>query len=302
MAIQPELLNSFTNLQNSIWQSVSMTVSEAANQAVNFSSPLCTSAPSSDLYGELSQPYLVIQFSFANMPENAQVLLLNQENFASFAQAVTGSPVEAVDENAIAEVRPSLEAFVQGLCLAVGNLRNDAFVSSGLSIRFQIFSFPPNFQRANDLIRTNIALNIEETSATLIWLVDSETASLISGFEAESAPAGPAPFEAVEPTSFRFSGVPQQTDPNHGLEILMDIPLEISVELGRVKMPVRDVVDLTAGSIVEIDKAAGEPVDVLVNGRLVAKGEVVVIEDNFGVRITEILSQQERLQRLNEAA
>ena len=82
----------------------------------------------------------------------------------------------------------------------------------------------------------------------------------------------------------------------------MDIPLEISVELGRMKMQVRDVVDLAAGSIVEIDKAAGEPVDVLVNGRLVAKGEVVVIEDNFGVRITEILSPNERLQRLNEAA
>jgi flagellar motor switch protein FliN/FliY len=82
----------------------------------------------------------------------------------------------------------------------------------------------------------------------------------------------------------------------------MDIPLEISVELGRVKMMVRDVVELSTGSIVEIEKAAGEPVDVLVNGRLVAHGEVVVIEDNFGVRITEILNPNERLSKLGEVA
>jgi flagellar motor switch protein FliN/FliY len=62
------------------------------------------------------------------------------------------------------------------------------------------------------------------------------------------------------------------------------------------------VVELGTGSIVEIDKAAGEPVDVMVNGRLVARGEVVVIEDNFGVRLTEILNPQERLQRLGEVA
>jgi flagellar motor switch protein FliN/FliY len=78
------------------------------------------------------------------------------------------------------------------------------------------------------------------------------------------------------------------------MEVLLDVPLEISVELGRVKMMVREVLDLGTGSIIEVDKAAGEPVDVMVNGRLVAKGEVVVIEDNFGVRVTEILNPAER--------
>jgi flagellar motor switch protein FliN/FliY len=81
----------------------------------------------------------------------------------------------------------------------------------------------------------------------------------------------------------------------------MDVPLEISVELGRVKMMVRDVLELGSGAIIEIDKAAGEPVDVMVNGTLVARGEVVVIEDNFGVRITEIVSV-ERPTRLGEVA
>ena len=75
----------------------------------------------------------------------------------------------------------------------------------------------------------------------------------------------------------------------HNLNIVMDIPLEVSVELGRKRMSIREILDMGAGSIVELDKIAGEPVDLLVNGRLVARGEVVVIEDNFAVRITEIV-------------
>lgn len=78
----------------------------------------------------------------------------------------------------------------------------------------------------------------------------------------------------------------------------MDIPLNVSVELGRTRKPIRDILDLSSGSIVELDKLAGEPVDILVNSKLIAKGEVVVIEENFGVRVTDILSQAERIQKL----
>jgi len=70
------------------------------------------------------------------------------------------------------------------------------------------------------------------------------------------------------------------------------------VELGRVTMLIRELLEVGTGSIVELQKAAGEPVEVLVNGRLIARGEVVVVEDNFAVRITEILSPAERIQRL----
>ncbi|MDK2598922.1 flagellar motor switch protein FliN [Bacillus stercoris] len=72
--------------------------------------------------------------------------------------------------------------------------------------------------------------------------------------------------------------------------MLLDIPLSITVELGRTKRSVKEILELSAGSIIELDKLAGEPVDILVNQRIVAKGEVVVIEENFGVRVTDILS------------
>lgn len=82
------------------------------------------------------------------------------------------------------------------------------------------------------------------------------------------------------------------------LELLMDIPLQVTVELGRTKRTVQEILELAPGSVVELDKLAGEPVDILVNNKLIAKGEVVVIEENFGVRVTEILSQWDRLQKL----
>ncbi|MCP3762002.1 flagellar motor switch phosphatase FliY [Domibacillus sp. A3M-37] len=83
------------------------------------------------------------------------------------------------------------------------------------------------------------------------------------------------------------------------LNMLFDIPLQVTVELGRTNRNVKDILELTSGSIIELDKLAGEPVDVLVNNRLVAKGEVVVIEENFGVRITNIASPADRLKNLN---
>ncbi|WP_425061357.1 flagellar motor switch phosphatase FliY [Sporomusa carbonis] len=103
---------------------------------------------------------------------------------------------------------------------------------------------------------------------------------------------------AVQPVQFaplKPSGTPG-TDTNIGL--IMDVPLQITVELGRTRKLIRDILELTPGSIVELDKLAGEPVDILVNGKLIAKGEVVVIDENFGVRITDIVSPLERANNL----
>jgi len=94
------------------------------------------------------------------------------------------------------------------------------------------------------------------------------------------APAAPAP--------------PLSQSGETGLGRVRDIPLEVTVELGRTRLLIRDIMDLSAGSIIELDKIAGEPVDLFANGMLVARGEVIVIDDNFGVRVTEIITAQER--------
>lgn len=86
-----------------------------------------------------------------------------------------------------------------------------------------------------------------------------------------------------------------QGEINKNLEILMDIKLQLTVELGRTELPIKKVLELTRGSIIELEKVAGEPVELYANGKLVAHGEVVVIEDNFGLRITSITEPEDRL-------
>ncbi len=103
----------------------------------------------------------------------------------------------------------------------------------------------------------------------------------------------------VQPVRFSsFDNAPQVTGDGKNLDLLMDIKLKLTVELGRTEMPIKKVLELARGSVIELDKIAGEPVELYANGKLIANGEVVVIEDNFGLRITSILSPDHRLKNL----
>ncbi|WP_035710754.1 flagellar motor switch phosphatase FliY [Salibacterium aidingense] len=110
---------------------------------------------------------------------------------------------------------------------------------------------------------------------------------------------GQNPSRNVQAAEFSsFEGPSLNENESKNLNMLMDIPLEVTVELGRTQRSIKDILDFTQGSIIELDKLAGEPVDILVNQKLVAKGEVVVIDENFGVRVTDIVSQADRIKKL----
>lgn len=102
--------------------------------------------------------------------------------------------------------------------------------------------------------------------------------------------------QPVQFANFNQSSFMQADQTN--LNLLLDIPLKVTVELGRTQKQIKDILELSQGSIIELDKLAGEPVDILVNNKLIAKGEVVVIDENFGVRVTDIVSQWDRIQKL----
>lgn len=105
-----------------------------------------------------------------------------------------------------------------------------------------------------------------------------------------------ASVQTAQFSSFDEIELPQTERRN--LDMLLDIPLQVTVELGRTRRAVQDILELSSGSIIELDKLAGEPVDIHVNNKLIAQGEVVVIDENFGVRVTEIISQSDRLKNL----
>jgi flagellar motor switch protein FliN len=123
------------------------------------------------------------------------------------------------------------------------------------------------------------------------------------GTDLESDAGGEATIVKDAPAKHVF---PQFQNPAPGtkavhedLDLILDIPVQITVELGRTRMPIKNVLQLSQGSVVELEGLAGERLDVLVNGCLIAQGEVVVVNDRFGIRLTDIVTPSERLRRLN---
>jgi flagellar motor switch protein FliN/FliY len=100
-----------------------------------------------------------------------------------------------------------------------------------------------------------------------------------------------------------FSGAPPSSEiPISDINRVLDIPVQLSVELGRTRVPIKHILQLGQGSVVELDALAGEPMDVLVNGYLIAQGEVVVVNDKFGIRLTDIVTPSERMRRLSRGS
>ena len=122
---------------------------------------------------------------------------------------------------------------------------------------------------------------------------------------AKPEPAGPSSAHTLDPeeTAELLRGEPDRSDTGadslvRDLEFLYDVPLQVSVEVGRARILLKDLLQMGEGYVVELDKMAGEPLDLYVNGRLIARGEAVRIGDKFGIKLTEVVSQSDRLEKL----
>ncbi len=110
----------------------------------------------------------------------------------------------------------------------------------------------------------------------------------------ETAPMRGTPAPIFE----QFSGSGARSEAPNDIELILDIPVQLTVELGRTKIAIKNLLQLAQGSVVELDGLAGEPMDVLINGCLIAQGEVVVVNDKFGIRLTDIITPSERIRKL----
>jgi flagellar motor switch protein FliN/FliY len=129
-------------------------------------------------------------------------------------------------------------------------------------------------------------------------------AALDDGRAGAGAPPAAAAQASVTPAAFaNFAAGPGAAAvpaAGNDINMILDIPVQLTVELGRTKIPIRNILQLAQGSVVELDALAGEPMDVLVNGFLIAQGEVVVVNDKFGIRLTDIVTPSERMRRLSK--
>lgn len=142
------------------------------------------------------------------------------------------------------------------------------------------------------------AASIEKESDLNEKQTEQPAAEYIQHEETQQAEPVHVPVE-VQPASFsEFEHVSSPQGDSRNLDMLLDIPLQVTVELGRTRRTVQEILALSSGSIIELDKLAGEPVDILINSKLIAKGEVVVIDENFGVRVTDIISPRDRINKL----
>ena len=117
--------------------------------------------------------------------------------------------------------------------------------------------------------------------------------------ESKPQPATEIQAEQVAPASFTNFAPTGASTAGNDINMILDIPVQLTVELGRTRIPIKHILQLAQGSVVELDALAGEPMDVLVNGYLIAQGEVVVVNDKFGIRLTDIVTPSERMRRLS---
>jgi flagellar motor switch protein FliN/FliY len=231
---------------------IARTAAEAALAVLPTSRELVIGAPTVATGRELTTGQAVTaRFSGAAVGE--VVVVVGQD----LADALRESPIGELDLTAA--VRPACEAAARAfgpVVLDPGQLMEPAVALSAIAAKEGSIAVP--------------LLDGGEVRAVL--------ALALSPWPAEDGPGGVAR-RAAGTTAIRG-----------GLDMLHDVEMEVSAELGRTRMSVRELLSLTPGAIVELDRAAGSPADLLVNGRLIARGEVVVIDENFGIRITEIVS------------
>jgi flagellar motor switch protein FliN/FliY len=137
-------------------------------------------------------------------------------------------------------------------------------------------------RRQNDDLADEWAAALEEAKGTPMPVGTAAGAEMFQSLPGASTVSGPAPAR-------------------NEIDMIMDIPVQLTVELGRTRIPIKHILQLAQGSVIELEALAGEPMDVLVNGCLIAQGEVVVVNDKFGIRLTDIVTPSERVRRLRRS-
>ncbi len=128
----------------------------------------------------------------------------------------------------------------------------------------------------------------------------AEWAAALAEAKPEVASEVQSATEQASPVAFNNFSSPGTSAAGNDINMILDIPVQLTVELGRTRIPIKHILQLAQGSVVELDAMAGEPMDVLVNGYLIAQGEVVVVNDKFGIRLTDIVTPSERMRRLSK--
>lgn len=230
----------------------------------------------------------------------------------AMAEKILGRPpgAEGLAGQDVERVGKGVSAFFPPLADALGHLTGEGVLLepaeaqwTGAGGAAAFLSAMPGFD--GPVVRFMFPCQVSSARGDLVvlWpLADARAflARIESAGPGVSAPSHTttAPAQPVQEAEFQAFGGTGQAQTPQNIELILDVPMALTVELGRTERQIREILALGPGSVVELERIAGEAVDVMVNGKLIAKGEVVVVDENFGVRVTEIVSRAERVRKL----
>lgn len=316
---------------NIILGSGATALSSILGRKVDISTPEVEVKTLKDLRSEIAGEKVTVIIHFEGAVEGLNALVLEKKTAAEIADIMMGGlgKVESdeLDEMKLSAVGEAMNQMMGSAATSLSDMIKKSVNITPPTIEILNFDnaetkFPPIGEDADKVAKVNFTMSIEDLEPAKFFLAmpipfvkklydmifgtsEKQTAtSQTQKAQIQSVPSAPIHKEktavAARPVQFEDFGktpsVQEQTQVmDERLQLLFDIPLNVTVELGRTKLSLKEIMELGVGSLIELDKLTGEPVDVYVNNKLIAHGEVVVIDENFGVRITEIVSPKERL-------
>ena len=334
-SMQQDALGEIGNIS---FGSAATTLSTLLNQKVDITTPTVSVIARNRLLEEFPKPHVSVQVEYTEGFEGENLLVIRTEDAKIIADLMLGGdgtqPSEELSEMHLSAVQEAMNQMMGSAATSMSTIfdkrvdisppqidvldvqkekgipEEDILIKVSFKLKvgdlidsniMQLLPVPFAKELVNQLFNPGSSKqeekNLEVQQEAVQQHVEKEetlTKQMPSRptYEKPSVDVRQANFTELTAPSLNEQGV-------RNLDLLMDIPLNLTVELGRTQKSIKEILELSPGSVVELDKLAGEPVDILVNQKLVAKGEVVVIDENFGVRITKITSREERIRGLN---
>ena len=311
-------LGSVRSLASDIAQSMGMTLSTITGKPVTIESVTVDMMTRDAFTAELTGQIVQVAADFIEGAAGQHSYVLAEDPAKQISALMMAQEEGDLTEMAISALTEGFNQ-MSGAAVTAINDKLGMSISTG-EVRASLFEGPGDAMiPEGSFVRIRYNVQTDGKTSFLDEIMDEGVARLLSGGGGAPAVSEPeAPPAAFEPgiqqqdifstqpagnvgvQSVQFAPLSQAEQPgvSGNIGLLMDVSMQLTVELGRTKMLIKDILGMGEGTIVELDKLAGEPVDLLVNGKLIAKGEVVVIDENFGVRVTDIISPMERISNL----
>ena len=316
--------NDFMGIISQQLSNASNTFSTIVSKKAEMKGPHIEVKSPDDLRAELTGEYLQVRIDYTEGIAGETLFLIGKQDGAIVADLMMGqdgsSPPAELNDLYLSALGDAISQ-INSAGLNIMSEKIDRAIKTGPP-KIEVVSDPAKLMlpSGDNLVKVSSSFNVEGLVTSN--LIQIYPVSFIKEIVPSGPPGGDVSFEmspqAAAPQAAQPAGpTPQQTtvqqvqfpalniqgptpEQQSNIQLLMDVPMQLTVELGRTRMLVQEILGLGEGSIIELDKLAGEPVDLLVNNKLIAKGEVVVIDENFGVRVTDIINPVERLMGLPE--